>query len=178
MSRKTLPPALLAGWLLLGGCQPESKPQSKMEQPATEAQAPTPTERNRQLIAQAFQDWVSKKSSFFDLLAENVQWRVTGHAPYSATYTSKQDFMDHAVTPINDFLSITPELVGIQADGDVVWLQWKGQARTVKGGTYVNEYAWKLTLNRAGKIERADAFLDTHALALLVEKQAVIDAAK
>lgn len=128
--------------------------------------------RNRKIVEDAFNDWAVGKGNFFDLLDENVVWRVTGKAPFSGVYRGKQEFMEKAVTPINDFLStgIKPELVDVNASGDIVWLQWKGTASTVACGRYINEYAWKLTFNNKGKITAADAFLDTYSLSKLVER--------
>lgn len=130
------------------------------------------TERNQKIVEDAFDDWVAGKGSFFDLLDENMVWHVTGKAPFSGVYRGKQEFMEKAVVPINDFLStsIKPELVDINAAGDIVWLQWKGVATTVKGGQYINEYAWKLRFDNDGKIVAVDAFLDTYTLGKLVEK--------
>lgn len=128
--------------------------------------------RNRKIVDDAFNNWVAGKGIFFDLLDENVVWRVTGKAPFLGVYRSKQEFMEKAVTPINDFLStsIKPELIDINASGNVVWLQWKGAATTITGGQYINEYAWKLTFNEKGKITAANAFLDTYSLSKLVKK--------
>ncbi len=129
-------------------------------------------ERNRKIVEDAFDDWVTGKGSFFDLLDENMVWHVTGKAPFSGVYQGKKDFMEKAVVPINNFLStsIKPELIDINASGDIVWLQWKGAATAVAGGQYINEYAWKLKFDNGGKIIAVEAFLDTYTLGKLVEK--------
>ncbi|QLG45844.1 nuclear transport factor 2-like protein [Costertonia aggregata] len=79
--------------------------------------------------------------------------------------------MDKAVIPINEFLStsLVPQLIDINASEDIVWFQWKGKAKTVDGNHYINEYAWKLSFDGSGKVVKITAFLDTHALAKLVE---------
>lgn len=128
--------------------------------------------QNRKIVEDAFNDWAVGKGNFFDLLDENVVWRVTGKAPFSGVYRGKQEFMEKAVTPINDFLStsIKPELIDVHASGATVWLQWKGTATAKNGGQYINEYAWKLTFSDKGKVTAADAFLDTYSLSKLVER--------
>lgn len=130
------------------------------------------TGRNRKIIESTFNDWTQDRGSFFDLLDENVVWHVTGQAPFSGVYRGKEEFMNKAVVPINDFLStsIKPELVDINAFGNIVWLQWKGTATAMNGGQYINEYAWKLRFDNNGKIVAVDAFLDTYTLGKLVEK--------
>ncbi len=127
--------------------------------------------RNHNIVQKAVEDWISGKGSFFDLLDEDMVWRVTGNAPYSGVYKGKKEFMDKAVIPINEFLStsLEPELIDINASKDIVWFQWKGKAKAVDGNDYINEYAWKLKLNDDGKIVKVDAFLDTYALAKLAE---------
>ncbi len=128
------------------------------------------TDKNRKIVERAFDDWVEEKGSLFDLLDENMVWQVTGRAPFSGVYRGKQEFIDKAVVPINDYLStsIKPELIDINASGDVVWLQWKGAATAVNGDPYLNEYAWKLRFGDSGKIIAVDAFLDTYTLSKLV----------
>lgn len=129
------------------------------------------TDRNQKIVENAFNDWVKGTGSFFDLLDENMVWHVTGRAPFSGVYRGKQEFMDKAVMPINNFLStsIKPQLIDINASKDIIWLQWKGAATAVTGDQYVNEYAWKLKFDNEGKIIAVDAFLDTYSLGKLVE---------
>ncbi|GAA3516960.1 nuclear transport factor 2 family protein [Aquimarina addita] len=127
--------------------------------------------RNYKIVQKAAQGWISGKGSFFDLLDEDMVWRVIGNAPYSGVYKGKKEFIEKAVIPINDFLStsLQPEFIDINASEDIVWFQWKGTAKTIDGQDYINEYAWKLKLDDAGKIVQVDAFLDTYTLAKLVE---------
>lgn len=116
-------------------------------------------------VAKAFEQWQQGKGSFFDLVHENVEWRVSGSGIFSGTYYGKQEFLDKAVTPINDQLAsaIRPRLIEISEDGNSVWLHWEGTSTTKSGEIYQNEYAWKLEFAN-GKIVKAVAFLDNHAL--------------
>ncbi len=129
------------------------------------------TSRNYNIVQKVVEDWISGEGSFFDLLDEDMVWRVTGNTPYSGVYRGKKEFMDKAVVPINDFLStsLEPELIDINASEDILWFQWKGKAKAVDGDEYINEYAWKLKFDNSGKIVQVDAFLDTYTLAKLVE---------
>ncbi len=129
------------------------------------------TSRNHNIVQKVVEDWISGEGSFFDLLDDDMLWRVTGNAPYSGVYKGKKEFMDKAVIPINKFLStnLKPELIDINASEDIVWFQWKGKAKAVDGDEYINEYAWKLKFDNSGKIVQVDAFLDTYTLAELVE---------
>lgn len=127
---------------------------------------------NKELIYKAFTNWQKGNNNFFDLLAENVVWTVSGTSIVSKTYRSKTDFIQHAVMPINAKLTsrIKPEFISLSAEGSTVWLHWKGSARAKSGITYHNEYAWKLEIKN-GKITGAIAFLDTKELDLLLNNQ-------
>lgn len=122
------------------------------------------------LVRAAFEAWRTGQGSVFDLLADDVVWTVAGDSPVSGTYRSKQAFMDEAVAPITAHLAtpIIPQVTRIVADGDHVVVMWQGSATTRTGGAYRNHYAWHLQL-ADGRIVRATAFLDTCALARLME---------
>jgi ketosteroid isomerase-like protein len=132
---------------------------------AGSAQGDFGAKENKETVANAFEQWQLGKGSLFDLLHENVEWRVSGSGIFSGSYKGKQEFLEKAVNPINDQLktAIKPELIDISADGNTVWLHWKGTASTNSGEIYRNEYAWKLEFSH-GKIVKAVAFLDIHAL--------------
>lgn len=125
-------------------------------------------ERNKNTVKIAFEKWTKSESSFFDLLANDVEWTVTGLAPYSGMYKGKNEFIQKAVIPITSKLktSIKPTLITITAEEDVVWLNWKGTATTITDEKYQNHYAWMLTLKN-DSIIKATAFLDTYELSKL-----------
>ncbi len=131
-----------------------------------------PAKSNKEVVKEAFDAWASREGDFFDLLDERVQWTVPGSGRFSRTYHGKKDFMENAVQPIMKKLStpIYPAIKSITAEGDIVWLHWKGSAKTATGGVYTNEYAWKLCL-KDKKITNAVAFLDLTSLDTLFEKE-------
>lgn len=130
-----------------------------------ENRADTEGLHNKRIIIHTFEQWQNGTANFFDLLDENVEWTVTGTGLFSGTYKGKQHFIDEAVVPINDQLStsIEPELMGITAEENIVWLHWTGTAATKTGAIYQNEYAWKLELKNE-KIMKVVAFLDSKEL--------------
>ncbi|WP_375419412.1 nuclear transport factor 2 family protein [uncultured Hymenobacter sp.] len=128
----------------------------------TYAQSPmSPETHNKQLIQQAFARWAAGTGNFFDLLTDDVQWTITGSSPYSKTYTSKQQFIDEAVTPLSVRLAgpIVPKVRNVYADGDVVVAIWDGAATAKDGQPYRNTYSWAMTLKN-GRITHVTAFLD------------------
>ncbi|RXF67334.1 nuclear transport factor 2 family protein [Arcticibacter tournemirensis] len=119
-----------------------------------------------------FELWKSGKGNFFDLLAEDVTWEVSGRSPVSGIYKSKKDFLDRAVNPITRQLKtrIIPVLISLSSDVRFVWLHFKGKATARNGGAYENTYVWKMRL-KEGKIIRATAFLDTYELMRLMNPE-------
>ncbi|CAA9481188.1 MAG: hypothetical protein AVDCRST_MAG96-1017 [uncultured Segetibacter sp.] len=120
---------------------------------------------NKEIVRRQFNNWVNGSGNFFDLLAEDAEWTVAGETAASGVYKSKKSFMEDAVKPITEKLStrIAPKLLGIYQDKNVVTLLWKGTATAKDNKPYKNTYCWILTM-KAGKISKAVAFLDTHAL--------------
>lgn len=119
-------------------------------------------EKNKEIVREGFANWANGTGSFFDLLAEDAEWTITGRSPISKTYTSRQQFLDEAITPINERLSvrIAPTVRGIYADGDMVIALWDGTATAKDGKPYKNTYSWYMTM-KDGRIVKVVAFFDT-----------------
>jgi ketosteroid isomerase-like protein len=79
-------------------------------------------ENNKTILQDGFNKWACDSGSFFDLLTNDVQWTITGSTPLSKTYTSKKQFMDEVINPLNDRLAkrFVPTVTGIYTDGDMV----------------------------------------------------------
>jgi hypothetical protein len=119
-------------------------------------------DRNKEIIREGFARWANGTGSIFDLLTEDAEWTITGRSPVSKTYTSRRQFLDEAITPINERLSvrIVPEVRGIYADGDTVIALWDGTATAKDGKPYKNTYSWFITM-KDGRIVKVVAFFDT-----------------
>lgn len=130
--------------------------------PAATTQAQEPgTIRNKQLVQAGFDKWSSGSGSFFDLLADTMQWQITGSTSHSKLYIGKKQFIDEVINPLNERLSkkIVPTVRGLFADGDWVIALWDGQATTMKGKPYNMSYSWYMQL-KDDKIVNVIAFLD------------------
>lgn len=116
---------------------------------------------NKEIVRQGFTTWANHTGNFFDLLADDVQWTITGTTDWSKTYTSKQQFLDEVINPLNDRLSkrIVPTVKEIFADGDWVIVLWDGVATATDGKPYPGSYSWNMELKN-GKIIKAIAWLD------------------
>jgi len=152
---RVLVPALVWG---LSGCL--SPAQLPAHSDASEA---------KEIVARQFDQWKNGKASFFELLAYDVEWVVSGRSPVSGRYHGKTDFVERAVSPItsNFQTPLQPELISLTADGEFVWLHFIATATTHTKGLYENTYVWKLRL-QDGKIIEGTAFLDTHELTKLM----------
>ena len=138
--------------LLLAGCA--SRAGMPRRYAASEA-------HNKQLIQRAFDQWAAGTGNFFDLLADDVQWTITGSSVYSKTYSGKQQFLAEAAAPLTVRLAtpLVPTVRNLYADGDVVVAVWDGVATAKDGQPYRNTYCWAMTL-KADRITHATAFLD------------------
>lgn len=123
-------------------------------------------DKNKQLIQTAFDRWATGSGSFFDLLADDVRWTITGNSPISKTYNSRQQFLDEAISPINARLSekIIPTLRALYAEGDMVIALWDGKAMAKDGIPYNNTYSWYMKVKDERIIE-VIAFFDSIELA-------------
>jgi ketosteroid isomerase-like protein len=116
---------------------------------------------NKKLIQQGYDHWASGTGSFFDLLAEDVSWTITGSTPLSKTYTSKEQFMNEVIIPLDKRLAkkIVPAVTGLYADGDMVTAIWSGKATATDGKPYNGTYCWNMQVKN-GEIVKVIAFLD------------------
>lgn len=116
---------------------------------------------NKQIIMKAFQEWQDGNGNFFDLLTDDMQWEITGSSPYSKVYTSKQEFLDKVIIPLNKKLKvkIKPTVRNIFADKDMVIALWDGEATAQDDQPYRSSYSWYMKM-KEGKIIEVVAFLD------------------
>ena len=121
---------------------------------------------NKAIVEQGFEDWTSGSGRFFDLLADDVTWTITGSSPIAGTYESRQAFLDAAIGPLMARLStpITPTLRALYAEGDTVIALFDGKATARDGRPYTNTYSWYLTFD-GEQIVEVVAFFDGIALA-------------
>lgn len=121
-----------------------------------------PAETNKKIVQVAFDRWAGGAGNFFDLLADSVQWTITGTSPLSKTYRGKKPFLDEVITPLNARLStkIVPAVRRLYADGDWVVALWDGKATARDGKPYHVTYSWHMRLAQ-GRIVEVIAFLDT-----------------
>ncbi|HWV72760.1 MAG TPA: hypothetical protein VN040_13625 [Pseudosphingobacterium sp.] len=116
---------------------------------------------NKEIITKAFHDWHNGTGNFFDLLADDMRWEITGSTPYSRVYDSKQEFLDSVIIPLNKKLKvkIKPTVRNIFVDTDMVIALWDGEATALDDRPYRSSYSWYMKMKN-GKITDVVAFLD------------------
>jgi ketosteroid isomerase-like protein len=121
---------------------------------------------NRQIIAQAFDDWSQGTGYVSDFFADDMTWEIVGHSVASRKYANAADFVAGVLQPFGArFSTAKPfrpvNIRQIVAEKDRVVVLWDGEGETIDGGTYRNTYAWFMTLNDEGKIVDGTAFYDS-----------------
>lgn len=137
-------------------------PAAALAQTATDQ---APAERNKAIVAGAFDRWAAGGSNFFnEVLSPDVVWTIEGSGPSAATYRSRGDLVEGAVRPLADRLStpIRPVSKQIWAEGDHVIINWEGAAVARDGKPYSNSYVWIFRMEE-GRAAEVTAFLDLAA---------------
>ena len=121
------------------------------------------TETNRALITKAFEGLRhGDPAHFMPLFAEDIEWRVMGSSAWSKHARGLASVERELIGPLfarfaGPYLNI-PEL--ILADGEHVVVLAKGDAPTVEGTRYANEYCFVFRLSD-GKIVEVREYMDT-----------------
>ena len=120
------------------------------------------TQRNKQFIAQAFQQWADGGGTFFqDVLSTDVIWTIKGTGPAAGIYRGRDAFLEQAVAPFAARLSsfVKPTVNNIWADGNDVIVYWDVAGVAKDGKPYNNSFVWifKMEYLRATEVI---AFLD------------------
>lgn len=123
----------------------------------------TQTETNRALIAKAFDGLQhGDPSNFIPLFGEDIEWRVMGTSAWSKYAKGLANVERDLVGPLfarfaGPYFNI-PEL--ILADGDHVVVLAKGDAETVEGERYANDYCFVFRME-GDKIVEVREYMDT-----------------
>ena len=96
------------------------------------------------------------------LLSPDAKWTIVGNSPVSKTYSSRQEFLDAAITPFNPRMQRRhlPTVRGLFADDDMVIALFDAEAVALDGKPYQNTYTWYMRMSN-GKIVDVIAFFDT-----------------
>jgi uncharacterized protein len=122
------------------------------------------TEENKRLMQQVFEELAKGNSqALVEMLADDVDWHVTGTTKFSRTYHGKTSLMNDLVVPL--FSQFADQLIMFAdrfiADDNYVVVEAHGKATTKTGRPYNNKYCFVFRLED-GKIKEVTEYMDTN----------------
>jgi ketosteroid isomerase-like protein len=121
------------------------------------------SEENKKLMQRAFDELARGNSqALIKVLADDVDWHVTGTTKFSRTYHGMASLMHELLVPL--FSQFTEQLTTVAdrfiADDNFVVVEAHGKATTKAGRPYNNKYCWVFRLED-GKIKEVTEYMDT-----------------
>ena len=121
------------------------------------------TEDNKRLMQKVF-DEISRGNSgaLIEVLADDVDWHITGTTKFSRTYRGKATLMNELLRPLFSQLADQFVMTGDRfiADDNYVVVEARGKATTKTGQPYNNKYCWVFRLED-GKVKEVTEYMDT-----------------
>lgn len=132
----------------------DAEPRQTVQNPETQA--------TKALVERLFAAYERGDSQqFFDHVADDVHWTVTGKHPLSGEYRSKSEFLEATFERLAAVLKqpIRPRVRRIIAEGDLAVVEWRGQATSIVDKPYNNDYCWVIRV-AGDRIVEVTAYLD------------------
>ncbi len=118
---------------------------------------------NKQLMQFVFAE-MSKGNSkpFYESLADDVRWTITGSTKWSKTYEGKQCVVNDLLGPLRALFADQYKATATRftAEEDRVVVEGRGSVMTKSGREYNNHYCWIYTIAN-GKVKEITEYLDT-----------------
>lgn len=109
--------------------------------------------------------------SFFEHVADNVDWTVEGTHPLAGHYRSKQDFQAHTFERLNRILPTGAQLhvEHILIDGEWAAVELRSNAVAKNGMRFDNRYCWVVRFEDQTIVE-VRAYLDSALVQRLIDE--------
>jgi uncharacterized protein len=116
-------------------------------------------------------------ASFFQNVAENVDWTVMGTHPLAGHYLSKKAFIDATFAKLGQVLPNGAQLhtENVIVEGDQAVVELHSLATAKNGMRFDNRYCWVVAF-QDGLIVRVRAYLDSALVARLFEENPISSA--
>jgi len=113
-------------------------------------------------------------ASFFQNVAENVDWTVMGTHPLAGHYLSKKAFIDATFAKLGQVLPNGAQLhtENVIVEGDQAVVELHSLATAKNGMRFDNRYCWVVAF-QDGLIARVRAYLDSALVARLFEENPI-----
>ena len=122
-----------------------------------------PAEENKRLLQRVFDELARGNSgALIEVLADDVEWHVTGTTKFSRTYRGKASLMNDLLAPLFSQLAEQFVMVGERfiTDGDHVVVEARGKVTTKTGKPYNNKYCWVFRVED-GRVKEITEYMDT-----------------
>jgi uncharacterized protein len=121
-------------------------------------------EENKRLMQQVFDELARGNSqALIEVLADDVDWHVTGRTKFSKTYHGKAELITELLGPLFSLCEgpFTMTADRFIADGDYVVVEARGNVTTKTGRPYNNKYCLVFRLEDR-KVKELTEYMDTH----------------
>lgn len=118
---------------------------------------------NKRIIAGAFDGLAqADPTAFLDAMADDMAWVIMGQSRLSRRYEGKTAIQEELVPALfanfaTDYRNVAEEII---AEDDNVVVLARGEAKTVRGQDYNNDYCFVFRM-RDGKIVEVREYMDT-----------------
>ena len=104
-----------------------------------------------------------RSSTFFDSVADTVDWTVMGTHPLAGRYHSKTAFLDATFRRLNKVLKegVVLHVDHIFMDGNTAIVEMRSLSTANNGEPFNNYYCWIVEFNEQGQITLVRAYLDS-----------------
>lgn len=122
------------------------------------------TTENKRLMQRVFDELAKGNSqALVEVLADDVDWHVTGTTKFSRTYSGKATLMNELVVPLfsqfaDQYTTTADRFI---ADDNYVVVECRGKATTKTGRPYNNKYCFVFRMED-GKVKEVTEYMDTH----------------
>ncbi len=112
-----------------------------------------------------------RTDAFFDHVAEDVNWTVTGTHPLAGTYHTKADFLAHTFARLNKILKegVVLRVTNLLVDGDTAAVELQSLSTALNGKPFNNRYCWIARFSN-GTIVEVRAYLDSALVQQLIDE--------
>jgi ketosteroid isomerase-like protein len=112
-----------------------------------------------------------KSGSFFEHVADDVNWTVMGTHPLAGTYHTKADFLAHTFARLDKILKegVVLRVTNILVDGDSAAVEMESLSTALNGKPFDNRYCWIVRFSD-GTIVEVRAYLDSALVQRLIDE--------
>jgi ketosteroid isomerase-like protein len=124
-------------------------------------------------VAKLYENFsTGRESTFFDSVADDVQWTVMGTHPLAGVYNSKADFLKHTFDRLAKIIkggSVIMKIDHIYVSGDTAIVEMTSTSVALNDRPYAQKFCW-ITRFVDGLIVEARAYLDSVLVQQLVDE--------